>query len=161
LKIAFDSDEARELSTRIQEEIYYHALSASCDLAQQFEPHPSFKETRAAKGELQFDAWGVTPPATERWDQLRERIKKFGLRNSLMIAIAPTATIASIAGCYECIEPPVSNLFKRETLSGDFIQVNRYLVADLKTLSLWNDEIRTQLKLGEGSIQGIKAIPEN
>ncbi|WP_204323129.1 hypothetical protein, partial [Streptococcus pneumoniae] len=78
-----------------------------------------------ASGELQFDAWNVVPEDTARWDALRERIKEHGLRNSLMIAIAPTATIASIAGCYECVEPQVSNLFKRETLSGDFLQVNR------------------------------------
>jgi hypothetical protein len=92
----------------------------------------SFHETRAAAGELQFDAWGVTPTDALRWDALRARIKETGLRNSLLIAIAPTATIASIAGCYECIEPQVSNLFKRETLSGDFLQINRYLVTELQ-----------------------------
>ena len=90
----------------------------------------------------------------ERWDALRERIRRIGLRNSLLIAIAPTATIASIAGCYECIEPQISNLFKRETLSGDFIQVNRYLVADLKELGLWTEEMRNRLKLAEGSDSG-------
>jgi ribonucleotide reductase alpha subunit len=73
-----------------------------------------------------------------------------------MIAIAPTATIASIAGCYECIEPQVSNLFKRETLSGDFVQINRYLVKELKELGLWTDEIRTKIKLSEGSVQEIE-----
>ena len=82
-----------------------------------------------------------------------------GLRNSLLVAIAPTATIASIAGCYECIEPQVSNLFKRETLSGDFLQVNRYLVADLKKLGLWNDDTRTRLKIAEGSVQGFDELP--
>ena len=76
------------------------------------------------------------------------------------MAIAPTATIASIAGCYECIEPQVSNLFKRETLSGDFLVVNRYLVEELKTLGLWTTEIRDAIKLADGSIQGIRAIPE-
>ena len=82
------------------------------------------------------------------------------MRNSLLIAIAPTATIASIAGCYECIEPQVSNLFKRETLSGDFLVVNRYLVDELKSLGLWTSEVRDAIKLAEGSIQGITAIPE-
>ena len=77
----------------------------------------------------------------------------------MLIAIAPTATIASIAGCYECIEPQISNLFKRETLSGDFLQVNRYLVADLKELGVWNDEMRNRLKLSEGSIQMMQEIP--
>jgi ribonucleoside-diphosphate reductase alpha chain len=159
MKIAFDSEEARRLSARIQEEIYYHALSASCDLAEKAGPHESFGETRAAKGDLQFDAWGVTPSSTLRWDALRDRIRTVGLRNSLLIAIAPTATIASIAGCYECIEPQISNLFKRETLSGDFIQVNRYLAADLKELNLWNEDTRNRLKLSEGSVQGMHEIP--
>jgi ribonucleoside-diphosphate reductase alpha chain len=121
--------------------------------------HPSFAETRAAQGDLQFDAWGITPANRERWDQLRARIQSKGLRNSLLIAIAPTATIASIAGCYECIEPQISNLFKRETLSGDFLQVNRYLVADLKSLGIWNEDLRSRLKVAEGSIQGITNIP--
>ena len=82
------------------------------------------------------------------------------MRNSLLIAIAPTATIASIAGCYECIEPQVSNLFKRETLSGDFLQVNRYLVAELKALGLWTETMRARLKLGEGSVQALAELPE-
>jgi ribonucleoside-diphosphate reductase alpha chain len=121
--------------------------------------HPNFSETRAACGELQFDAWGVVPEQIERWDGLRERIKQHGLRNSLVIAIAPTATIASIAGCYECIEPQVSNLFKRETLSGDFLQVNKHLVVELKQLGLWTPEMRDRIKLAEGSVQGIAEIP--
>lgn len=161
MKVAFDSPEARQLSARIQEEIYFHALKASCDLAEMFGAHSSFPETRAAKGDLQFDAWGVRPTSPERWDALRERIRHIGLRNSLIVAIAPTATIASIAGCYECIEPQVSNLFKRETLSGDFLQVNRYLVADLKQLGLWNDETRNRLKLAEGSVQSMDDLPED
>src|SRR5205814_992028 len=118
--------------------------------------HPAVLETRAAHGDLQFDFWGVTPDDMLRWDALREKIKSTGLRNSLIIALAPTATIASIAGCYECIEPQVSNLFKRETLSGDFIQVNRYLVQELKGSGLWTDEIRNKIKLAEGSIQDIE-----
>jgi ribonucleoside-diphosphate reductase alpha chain len=108
---------------------------------------------------LQFDTWGVCPDDPLRWEDLRSRIKSKGLRNSLLIAIAPTATIASIVGCYECIEPQVSNLFKRETLSGDFLQINRYLVAELKKLGLWNEEMRNRLKLSDGSIQGIGEIP--
>ena len=121
--------------------------------------HPSFADTRASVGELQFDAWGVAPEEGARWDALRERIQAHGLRNSLLVAIAPTATIASIAGCYECVEPQVSNLFKRETLSGDFLQVNRYLVEELKKLGQWTPEMRDAIKLAEGSIQGIAAIP--
>ena len=160
LRLPFDSEQARALSAKIAETIYFHALETSVELAQERGRHPSFADTRAANGELQFDAWGVVPEDVERWDALRERIREHGLRNSLLVAIAPTATIASIAGCYECVEPQVSNLFKRETLSGDFLQVNRYLVAELKKLGLWTDEVRDAIKLAEGSIQGVTQIPE-
>jgi ribonucleoside-diphosphate reductase alpha chain len=161
LRLPFDSAEALALSTRIAEEIYFHALSMSNELARQHGAHPGFSESRAANGELQFDYWPQAEPHDEaRWANLRAGVKEHGLRNSLLIAIAPTATIASIAGCYECIEPQVSNLFKRETLSGDFLVVNRYLVEELKTLGLWTAEIRDAIKLAEGSIQGIAAIPE-
>ena len=78
-----------------------------------------------------------------------------------MIAIAPTATIASIAGCYECIEPQVSNLFKRETLSGEFLQINRYLVNELQARGLWNSDMAQKIKRAEGSIQEIDEIPED
>jgi len=161
LRLPFDSAEALALSTRIAEEIYFNALSQSNELAMEHGPHPGFAESRAANGELQFDYWANAKPNDQaRWEALRESIKAKGLRNSLLIAIAPTATIASIAGCYECIEPQVSNLFKRETLSGDFLVVNRYLVEELKTLGLWTAEVRDAIKLAEGSIQGISAIPE-
>lgn len=160
MRIPFDSPEARMLSAKIQEEIYFHALSVSCDLAEQHGPHAAFNETRAAKGEFQFELWGAVPTEKERWELLRERMKSVGLRNSLLIAIAPTATIASIVGCYECIEPQVSNLFKRETLSGEFMQINKYLVTDLKQLGLWSEEMRSRIKLAEGSIQKIAEIPE-
>ena len=159
LGLAFDDPEARHISARIQEEIYFQALTTSCDLAEREGAHTAFDETRAANGELQFDSWGVTPSDTARWDALRSRIQRVGLRNSLLIAIAPTATIASIAGCYEGIEPMVSNLFKRETLSGDFLQINTYLVAELQKLGLWTDEVRDEIKRSHGSIQHIEAIP--
>jgi ribonucleoside-diphosphate reductase alpha chain len=161
LRLRFDSDEARELSTRISEEIYFHALSQSNEIAERDGAHPGFDESRAANGELQFDYWPAATPNGKdgRWAELREKVKTHGLRNSLLIAIAPTATIASIAGCYECIEPQVSNLFKRETLSGDFLVVNRHLVEELKTLGLWTADIRDQIKLAEGSVQGINVIP--
>ncbi|HEY6726778.1 MAG TPA: ribonucleoside-diphosphate reductase subunit alpha [Polyangiaceae bacterium] len=160
LRLPFDAPPARRLSQRISEEIYFHALGTSADLAEQKGSHPCFRDTRAARGELQYHAWGVEPESPERWDRLRERIQRTGLRNSLLCAIAPTATIASIAGCYECIEPQVSNLFKRETLSGDFVQVNRYLVSELKALALWTPELRGRLKLAEGSVQGLEELPQ-
>jgi ribonucleoside-diphosphate reductase alpha chain len=175
-RMAYDSSAASRLSARIQEEIYYAALSASCDLAEELGAHESFPETRAAQGVLQFDLWGVQPErsaggsqlalfgasesADDRWSILKKRIMRHGLRNSLLIAIAPTATIASISGCYECTEPQVSNFFKRETLSGEFMQITRYLVADLKRLGLWDQHMRDQIKEGEGSVQHIASIPE-
>lgn len=162
LEMPFDSPEARELSKRISEDIYYWALSTSCDLAAEHGPHDAYPQTRAAAGDLQFDLWGgsdLADPA--RWQELKARIAEHGLRNSLLIAIAPTATIASIAGCYECIEPQVSNLFKRETLSGEFLQINTYLVRDLQQRGLWDEEMLAALKQSDGSVQEIPAIPED
>ena len=161
LKLPFDSAEAQKLSTRIQEEIYFHALTTSAELAEKFGPHESFDETRAAQGQLQFDLWGVKPTDENRWNKLKEKIKATGLRNSLIIAIAPTATIASIVGCYEATEPQVSNLFKRETLSGEFMQVNKYLVQELKKRGLWNEDLRNEIKINDGSIQNIATIPQD
>ncbi|MDQ1733878.1 MAG: ribonucleoside-diphosphate reductase alpha chain [Pseudonocardiales bacterium] len=160
LRLSFDSDAARELSTRLAEEIYLTALEASASLAEEFGAHPAFAQTRAAAGQLQPDLWGVTGTQTERWTVLRERVAATGLRNSLLIAIAPTATIASIAGCYECIEPQVSNLFKRETLSGEFLQLNAALVRELKAHDLWTSEVRNAIKRADGSVQGIGALPD-
>ncbi len=111
---------------------------------------PTFADTRMAQGQFQFDLWGVKPADPARWEQLRQRIAKSGLRNSLLIAIAPTATIASIVGCYECIEPQISNLFKRETLSGEFLQVNRYLIEELKQRNLWNEDDAPASQTGGG-----------
>ena len=161
MDIVFDSDAARDVSRRISEEIYFNALWASTELAEANGPHAAFADTRAATGDLQFDLWGIEPTQPERWAPLRERISEHGLRNSLLIAIAPTATIASIAGCYECIEPQVSNLFKRETLSGEFMQINRYLVQELQARGLWDHEMIAEVKKAEGSIQSIERIPDD
>jgi ribonucleoside-diphosphate reductase alpha chain len=160
LRLPFDSAEAQALSAKIQEEIYFNAIVASCILAEKDGVHPSFSETRMAEGHFQFDLWKMKPTDEARWEGLRQRVLKSGVRNSLLIAIAPTATIASIVGCYECIEPQISNLFKRETLSGEFLQVNRYLVTELKQMGLWNEEIRMKLKLAEGSVQGMEELPD-
>lgn len=161
MMLPFDSEEALQLSTKISEEIYYNALLASAQLAEKYGPHADFVKTRAAKGQLQFDLWNIAPENKERWNKLKEKIKLSGLRNSLLIAIAPTATIASITGAYECIEPQISNLFKRETLSGEFLQINPYLVEELRSLGLWNKNMRDAIKLGEGSIQHIQEIPSH
>jgi ribonucleoside-diphosphate reductase alpha chain len=160
LRLPFDSAGARELSARIAEEIYLTALETSAELAERHGPHPAFAQTRAAAGVLQHDLWGVTGTQAERWASVRARIATTGLRNSLLIAIAPTATIASIAGCYECIEPQLSNLFKRETLSGEFMQVNAALVAELKAYGLWTEQVRDAIKRADGSVAGLAELPD-
>ncbi|MEV0093487.1 ribonucleoside-diphosphate reductase subunit alpha [Streptomyces sp. NPDC050738] len=159
LRLPFDSPEAKALSTRISERIMLAAYEASADLAERNGPLPAWEKTRAARGVLHPDHYGVTPTWPERWDALRTRIAATGMRNSLLLAIAPTATIASIAGVYECIEPQVSNLFKRETLSGEFLQVNAYLVEDLKKLGVWDAQSREALREASGSVADFSWIP--
>ncbi|MGW7566596.1 ribonucleoside-diphosphate reductase subunit alpha [Streptomyces tendae] len=161
LRLPFDSPEAKALSTRIAERIMLAAYETSADLAERNGPVPAWEKTRTAKGVLHPDHYGVEPVWPERWAALRERMATTGLRNSLLLAIAPTATIASIAGVYECIEPQVSNLFKRETLSGEFLQVNSYLVDDLKRLGVWDARTREALREANGSVQGFTWIPED
>ncbi|MFD4629515.1 ribonucleoside-diphosphate reductase subunit alpha [Streptomyces sp. NPDC058284] len=159
LKLPFDSPKARALSTRIAERIMLAAYEASADLAQRSGPLPAWEKTRTARGVLHPDHYDVELTWPERWAALRERIATTGMRNSLLLAIAPTATIASIAGVYECIEPQVSNLFKRETLSGEFLQVNAYLVDELKRLGGWDAQTREALREANGSVQGFDWIP--
>ncbi|MFB8246504.1 ribonucleoside-diphosphate reductase subunit alpha [Streptomyces sp. NPDC055952] len=161
LRLPFDSPEAKALSTRIAERIMLAAYEASADLAERNGPLPAWQKTRTARGVLHPDHYDVEPAWPERWAALRERIATTGLRNSLLLAIAPTATIASIAGVYECIEPQVSNLFKRETLSGEFLQVNSYLVEELKRLGVWDARTREALREANGSVQGFAWIPED
>ncbi|MGC2999215.1 ribonucleoside-diphosphate reductase subunit alpha [Streptomyces sp. G35A] len=160
LRLPFDSPEAKALSTRIAERIMLAAYEASADLAERNGPLPAWDKTRTARGVLHPDHYDVEFSWPERWSALRERIASVGLRNSLLLAIAPTATIASIAGVYECIEPQVSNLFKRETLSGEFLQVNSYLVNDLKRLGVWDARTREALREASGSVQDFAWIPE-
>ncbi|MFI8960917.1 ribonucleoside-diphosphate reductase subunit alpha [Streptomyces sp. NPDC053493] len=159
LKLPFDSAEARALSTRIAERIMLAAYEASADLAERSGPLPAWDKTRTARGVLHPDHYDVELNWPERWAALRERIASVGMRNSLLLAIAPTATIASIAGVYECIEPQVSNLFKRETLSGEFLQVNTYLVDELKRLGVWDAQTREALRDANGSVQGFGWVP--
>ncbi|WP_399929368.1 ribonucleoside-diphosphate reductase subunit alpha [Streptomyces kanamyceticus] len=161
LRLPFDSPEARALSTRIAERIMLAAYEASADLAEREGPLPAWEKTRTARGVLHPDHYGVELTWPERWAALRARIATTGMRNSLLLAIAPTATIASIAGVYECIEPQVSNLFKRETLSGEFLQVNAYLVDELKRLGVWDTQTREALREANGSVQGFGWIPED
>jgi ribonucleoside-diphosphate reductase alpha chain len=160
LRLPFDSPEAKNLSTRIAERIMLAAYEASADLAERDGPLPAWDRTRTARGVLHPDHYDTDLAWPERWAALRTRIASVGMRNALLLAIAPTATIASIAGVYECIEPQVSNLFKRETLSGEFLQVNSYLVDDLKQLGVWDARTREALREAGGSVQDVAWIPE-
>ncbi|MFI6346368.1 ribonucleoside-diphosphate reductase subunit alpha [Streptomyces sp. NPDC050560] len=159
LRLPFDSPGALALSTRIAERIMLAAYEASCDLAERHGPHPAWSATRAARGVLHPDHYPPSVTWPERWAALRARIAATGLRNSLLLAIAPTATIASIAGVHECVEPQVSNLFKRETLSGEFLQVNTSLVAELKRLGRWDEHTRQLLRESNGSVRDMEGLP--
>jgi len=163
MRLPFVSEQAKDLSSRISETIYYQALTTSMRLAEESESFPAFRESRYAEGDLQVQLAARYQPQMPKvhfdWDQLGEQIRRKGLRNSLLIAIAPTATIASIVGSYESIEPQISNFFKRETLSGEFLQVNRYLIHDLKKLGMWNSSLCGKIIEAEGSIQRIEEIP--
>lgn len=159
MRIPFDAPEAQALTARIQEHLYLNAIRTSAQLAEERGAHEAYADTWAAEGKLQFDLWDIEPTLKEEWAEVKAQIARTGLRNSLVIAIAPTATIASIAGCYECIEPQVSNLFKRETLSGDFLQINNYLVNELKERGMWTESVRSRIKKAEGSIQDVEELP--
>ncbi len=163
MRLPFASDKAKIMSNRISEALYYHAIKASMDLAEKTGPFETFKDSRYAAGELQVQLakkyQAVMPETTFDWESLASEVKRRGVRNSLLIAIAPTATIASIMGSFESIEPQVANVFKKETLSGEFLQVNRYLINDLKKVGLWNAEMRSKIISADGSIQSIDEIP--
>jgi len=163
LRLPFTSKKAQELSAQISETIYYHAVQTSTKLAQNKGSFPAFNDSRYAQAELQVQlaqkSQEALPELHFDWNALAHQVQKQGIRNSLMIAIAPTATIASIVGSFESIEPQISNFFKRETLSGEFLQVNKYLISDLKRLGLWTSGMRSKIISNDGSIQDIEEIP--
>lgn len=161
LKYPFESDNARTLNTEIFETIYFAALTASCDLAEQDGAYASYKGSLVSRGLLQFDMWGVTPTNRWDWNVLREKIKQHGLRNSLLIAPMPTASTAQILGNNECFEPFTSNIYMRRVLSGEFPVVNKYLLKDLMDLGIWNESMRNDIMRNNGSVQHIDAIPES
>ncbi len=165
MKVPFTSAKARDISARIQETIYYQAIQTSMRLAKEHGSFPEFENSRYAQGKLQVqlaeENQSLMPDLHFDWDTLAKEVQANGLRNSLLIAVAPTATIASIVGSYESIEPQISNFFKRETLSGEFLQVNRYLILDLKSRGLWTPTIQAKIIAADGSIQHIEEIPQD
>ena len=165
LNYPFNSPDPKELNRSIFETMYYAALTMSMELSKKYGPYDSFDGSPASKGILQFDMWDINPKDTSKmdydWDSLKNDIKKYGMRNSLLIALMPTASTSQIMGVSECFEPLTSNVFSRKTLSGEFIIVNKYLVKTLVELNLWNKEIKNKIILNDGSIQNIQEIPTN
>ena len=156
----FDSQEAAQLNKEIFAAIYHGAMYASVHLAKKDGAYDSFKGSPLSEGKFQFDLWAETPSQTWDWEDLRKLIKKHGARNSLLLAPMPTASTAQILGNNECFEPFTSNLYKRNTLGGEFVIINKYLIQDLINYDLWSEEIKYKLFEGNGSIQHIEDIPE-
>ena len=123
--------------------------------------YSSFEGSPASQGILQFDMWSVIPSERYNWVSLKESIKTYGLRNSLLVAPMPTASTSQILGFNECFEPFTSNLYSRRTLAGEFVVVNKYLMKELIELNLWNEQIKNNIILNKGSVQQLTIIPES
>ncbi len=159
MKLAFDSEEAKQLDRDIFEAIYFGAMEASVDLAEKEGAYESFPGSPLSQGLFQFDLWGQKPSDRWDWETLRSRVMKSGARNSLLLAPMPTASTSQILGNNECFEPFTSNIYIRKTLSGEFPVVNKHLVKDLVKLNLWDERLRDKIIINNGSVQGIDEIP--
>ena len=159
LRLPFESDLAKILNKNIFETIYFAAMTASKDLAKTQGAYETFKGSPVSKGIFQFDMWGVQP--SDRWDwvTLKEEVKQYGVRNSLLLAPMPTASTSQIFGNNECFEPYTSNIYSRRVLSGEFIIVNKHLLKDLIQLGLWNNSMKNKIIAANGSIQHLDEIP--
>ena len=161
MRLPFDSEEAKQLNCEIFETLYYAAMTASKDLAKKDGPYESFNGSPASKGIFQFDMWNVKPGNRWEWDILKEEVKKYGIRNSLLLAPMPTASTSQILGNNECFEPYTSNIYTRRVLSGEFVVVNKHLLLDLVNLGIWNNDLKNKIISANGSIQDIPEIPED
>ena len=156
----FYSDSAKELNRTIFETIYHAAVEQSIELAKVDGAYETFAGSPASKGELQFDMWSVIPSDKYDWGAIRKDMQQYGMRNSLLVAPMPTASTSQILGFNECIEPITSNIYSRRTLAGEFILANKYLMADLIKLDLWNEKIKNNIIANNGSVQHIEVIPQ-
>ena len=161
MKVPFDSEEAQVINKNIFETMYYGALVASNKLAKEKGIYSSFKGSPISEGKFQFDLAGVKPSDRYDWDALRADIMENGVRNSLLIALMPTASTSQILGNNECFEPYTSNIYTRSTIAGDFVVINEHMVRDLNKLGLWNTEMKDKVIFYNGSIQNIEEIPQN
>ena len=164
LRLPFTSDKAKELNQEIFETLYFAAVTASVEEAKKDGVYQTYKGSPISKGEFQHNLWGIKDEdLSGRWDWsgLRKKVKKHGVRNSLLVAPMPTASTSQILGNNECFEPYTSNIYTRRVLSGEFIVVNKHLLEDLVQLGLWNEEMKQELMRNNGSIQNIETIPVN
>ena len=161
LSIPHDGEEAKKINKLIFETIYFGALEASMEIAKEKGAYSTFKGSPLSKGKFQFDLWNVKPSDMWNWQNLSEKIKKYGVRNSLTTACMPTASTGIILGNTETFQIQTSNIYKRQTLSGEFLLVNRHLVKELSKRNLWNKEMRDNIILENGSVQNIHNFPDD
>ena len=162
MKYPFDSDQAKKLNIEIFETIYFASMEASMELAKKEGTYETYQGSPVSKSIFQFDMWGVTPGSNRwNWTKLKQKVKKYGIRNSLLVAPMPTASTSQILGNNECFEPYTSNLYTRRVLSGEFIVVNNHLLNDLIELGLWDDKMKDKIMEQNGSIQNINEVPDN
>jgi ribonucleoside-diphosphate reductase alpha chain len=184
LRLPFESDEAKELNKKIFATIYHAALEYSTELAKKRHEMPvaelynslneyekavintkypgaylTFEGSPASKGLLQFDLWEKEPDSMYDWNALKQSVMTYGLRNSLFVALMPTASTSSIMGFNEAFEPVTNNIYKRRVLSGEFIMINKYLINDLISMKLWNKDMKEKIMVNDGSVQNIDEIP--
>lgn len=161
LKIPFDSERAKQLNKDIFETIYFGACTASCQLAKEEGPYPTYEGSPASQGILQYDMWNVTPSERWNWAELKENIAENGMRNSLLLAPMPTASTAQILGNNESTEPYTSNMYNRRVLAGEFTIVNKHLLRELTGLGLWTPSVRNRIIADGGSVQNVEEIPQH
>ena len=161
MNLAYDSVQAQIINKQIFETIYFGALEASMELAADKGAYSTFQGSPLSQGQFQFDLWGVKPSNMWDWKGLMEKIQKYGVRNSLTTACMPTASTGIILGNTETFQVQTSNIYKRQTLSGEFLLVNRHLVKELMKRGLWSKELRDQIILENGSVQNIEGFPED
>ena len=160
LRVPFDSEKAKELNIQIFETIYHAALEASTELAEIEGTYASYEGSPASQGVLQYDFWNVAPTTLWDWTELKAKIAKHGLRNSLLVAPMPTASTSQILGYNECFEPFTSNMYSRRTLSGEYQIVNPYLLKDLVDMGIWDEAMKSNIIANNGSIQQLPNIPQ-
>ena len=163
LKLSFDSDQSKKINKEIFETIYFGALNASCDLSKKYGSYSTFKGSPLSEGKFQFNLWNLEDNNLSGkwdWDNLREKIMLLGVRNSLLIALMPTASTSQIMGYNECFEPITSNLYLRRTLAGEFTVINKYLMKDLIDIGIWDENTKNRLMYDNGSVQNIKDLPK-